>query len=197
VRLDDKTGAPVIDEYLRTTNLAIFAAGDAAGPPAILHAATIRGRTAGRNAAREGDLERPPLDPALQVVFCDPIVATVGLDPHAATKAGHRVCVASRPWSDQGKARILNETEGLAQLVVDRSTRKLLGCQIVGPEADLLIHLASYALQFGATVDDLIALHHYHPTLAEMIPSLAQKVIAELEDKECTRGDIAASAQMQ
>jgi dihydrolipoamide dehydrogenase len=175
-------GIPIHDEYLRTTNPSVFVAGDAAGPPAILHTATIQGRAAGRNAARVGRLERPRLAPALRVVFCEPIVATVGLDPDAAERAGHRVCVAVRPWSDQGKARIMDETEGLAQLVIDRDTRKVLGCQLVGPCADLLVHLVSYAMHFGATVDDLLALHHYHPTLAEMIPSLAQKVVTELGD---------------
>jgi dihydrolipoamide dehydrogenase len=179
VRVED--GIPVHDELLRTTNPTVFVAGDAAGAPALLHTAAIQGRTAGKNATRDDALERPKLEPALRIVFCDPIVATVGLDPDAATRAGHSICVVSRPWSEQGKARIMNETEGLAQMVIDRVTRKLLGCQLVGPHADLVIHLASYAMHFGATVDDLLALHHYHPTLAEMIPSLAQRAIAELD----------------
>jgi pyruvate/2-oxoglutarate dehydrogenase complex dihydrolipoamide dehydrogenase (E3) component len=55
----------------------------------------------------------------------------------------------------------------------------------------LLLHLASYAMHFGATVDDLPTLHHYHPTLAEMIPSLAQRVVAELDGE---RGHLLAQA---
>ncbi len=182
VRVEE--GIPVHDDYLRTTNPAVFVAGDAAGAPALLHTATIQGRAAGRNAARDGRLERPMLAPSLRIVFCEPIVATVGLDPYAAERAGHRVCVATRPWAEPGKARITGETEGIAQLVVDRDTRKVLGCQLVGPCADLLVHLASYAMHFGATVEDLLALHHYHPTLAEMIPSLAQKAVTELEGSD-------------
>jgi dihydrolipoamide dehydrogenase len=196
VGVDVKDGKPVHDEYLRTTNAAVFVAGDAAGAPQLLHAATIQGSTAGRNAARDGELERPGLDPALRVVFCDPIVASVGLDPDDARRAGHRACVVVRPWAEQGKARLMGETDGAAQLVVDRETRKVLGCQLVGPHADLLVHLVSYAIHFGATVDGLLALHHYHPTLAEMIPSLAQKAVATL-DGECTRGDVAAVVDMQ
>jgi dihydrolipoamide dehydrogenase len=191
-------GVPVHDEYLRTTNHAVFVAGDAAGAPALLHAATIQGRTAGWNAMHDTKLERPKLEPALRVVFCSPIVAAVGLDPEAAKGDGSaRICVVTRPWAQQGKARIMDETEGLAQLVVDRTTRKLLGCQLVGPDADVLIHLASYAMHFGATVDDLVTLHHYHPTLAEMIPSLAQSAIAALDGVECTRGQVAAVVEMQ
>jgi dihydrolipoamide dehydrogenase len=189
-------GVPVHDEHLRTTNPAVFVAGDAAGAPGILHAATIEGRTAGRNATRK-DLERPDLAPTLRVVFCDPIVATVGQDPAEATSACRPVCVVRRPWSQQGKARIMGETDGMAQLVVDRETRRVLGCQLVGPEADLLVHLASYAIHFGATVDDLLALHHYHPTLAEMFPSLAKQAVAELDGAECLQGEIAATGAMQ
>ncbi len=91
----------------------------------------------------------------------------------------------------------MGETEGLAQLVVDRDSRKLLGGQIVGPEADVLIHLVSYAMLLGATVDDVLGLHHYHPTLAEMIPSLAQKIVSDLDGLECSRGEIAAAHTMQ
>ena len=190
-------GTPEHDEYLRTTNHAIFVAGDAAGAPAVLHAAAIQGRTAGRNAARDGRLERPALAPPLRVVFCDPIVASVGLDPDAAQRADDGLCVVVRPWTEQGRARIMAETEGLAQLVIDRKTRMVVGCQLVGPQADLVIHLVSYAMHFGATVDDLLALHHYHPTLAEMIPSLAQRAVVELDGGECTRGEIAAVSEMQ
>ena len=196
VRVDD--GRPVHDEHLRTTNPAIFVAGDAAGAPGVLHAATLQGRVAGRNAAaRDGTLERVELAPAMRVVFCDPVVAAVGLDPEDARRAGRRVCVATRAWADQGRARLMDETDGLAQLVVDRETRGVLGCQLVGPNADLLVHLASYAMELGATVDRLLALHHYHPTLAEMLASLAQQAVEQLDGAECTRGDVAAVAALQ
>jgi pyruvate/2-oxoglutarate dehydrogenase complex dihydrolipoamide dehydrogenase (E3) component len=91
----------------------------------------------------------------------------------------------------------MDETEGLAELIIDRDTRKLLGCRIVGPHADLLVHLASYALHFGATVDDLLALQHCHPTLAEMFPSLARLAIEELDRGLCLESDVAAAHSMQ
>ena len=81
--------------------------------------------------------------------------------------------------------------------MVDASTRKILGCQIVGTSADLLIHLLGYAIQLDASVDTLTELHHYHPTLAEMIPSLAQAIIRDLDGGECDRGDIAPCPEMQ
>ncbi|HEX3344674.1 MAG TPA: FAD-dependent oxidoreductase [Polyangiaceae bacterium] len=195
VRVED--GKPVHDEHLRTTNPSIFVAGDAAGGPAILHVATLQGRTAGLNAAHPDRPVRVPPAPPLRVVFCDPAVATVGLDPEAAAREGRRVCVVTRPFAEQGRARLMDATAGVAQLVVDRATRKLLGFQLVGANADLLVHLASYAMHFGATVDDLLALQHYHPTLAEMLPSLAQKAVTALDGAECTRGDIAAARGMQ
>jgi pyruvate/2-oxoglutarate dehydrogenase complex dihydrolipoamide dehydrogenase (E3) component len=190
-------GVPVHDEHLRTSNPRVFVAADAAGPPALLHTASLQGHAAGHNAARPDDLELPAIEPLLAIVFCDPAVATVGLDPQAARRAGHSPCVAVRPWSDQGKARVIDATDGAAQLVVDGATRKVLGCQIVGRHADLLIHLLSYAMHFGATVDDLLDLHHYHPTLTEMIPSLAQRIVVDLEKRECLRGEVAPCDEMQ
>jgi dihydrolipoyl dehydrogenase len=75
-------------------------------------------------------------------VFSDPAVATVGLDPEAATRAGQRARVARRPWNDQGRAPVIDQTDGVAQLVVDASTRKILGCQLVGPLAEMIPSLA-------------------------------------------------------
>lgn len=172
-------GVPSHDEHLRTTNPAVFVAGDAAGAPGLLHTATLQGRAAGANAARgeKGTLVRPALEPLMRIAFCDPMVATVGLDPSEAEAAGRAVYVASRPWSQQAKARILDETEGVAQLVVERGSREIVGCQIVGEGADLLIHMVSYAMQSGGKVEDLIRMHHYHPTLAEMIPAVAREVV--------------------
>lgn len=190
-------GVPVHDACLRTSNAAVFVAGDAAGAPALLHTASLQGRAAGHNAAQPQAAVTPPIEPLLTVVFCDPAVAQVGLDPAAARRAGHRVCVARRPWSDQGKARVVDETDGAAELVVDVATRKVLGCRLVGPQADLLVHLLAYAMHFEATVDDLLALHHYHPTLAEMIPSLARIAIGDLDRRECDEAAVAPCPEMQ
>lgn len=195
VRLE--RGVPVHDEFMKTTNPAVFVAGDAAGPPALLHTASLQGRAAGRNAAAGGALKSPALEPGMRIVFSDPQVATVGLDPHAARAAGYQACVARRLWNDQGKAKVLDETDGMAQLVVDRKTGRVLGCQLVGYQADLLVHLISYAMHFAATVDDLLNLHHYHPTLVEMIPSLARLAVEQLHGKECQTGEVAAAIELQ
>lgn len=195
VRVQD--GIPVHDAQLRTSNPAVFVAGDAAGPPALLHTASLQGRAAGHNAARPDAAQIPRIEPLLTVVFSDPAIATVGLDPAAAARAGRQPCVARRAWAEQGKARIIGRTDGIAQLVVDRATREVVGCQLVGPHADLLIHLLAYALHFRATVDDLLALHHYHPTLAEMIPSLAHGIVAELDRRHCLEAEVAPGLEMQ
>src|ERR1700722_10413785 len=84
----------VHDEFLETTHPGIFVAGDAAGPPGVLHTASLEGRAAGRNAARRKDFERPELLPALSVVFTDPMAASVGLDAQLARDRGHDVAVA-------------------------------------------------------------------------------------------------------
>jgi len=191
-----ENGAPKHDEFLRTTHENIFVAGDAAGNPAILHVASRQGTTAGRNAAHPEKLERPVDDEKLRIVFSDPMVATVGLDPVSAKAEGLDTCVATRRWSEQGRARLMGETEGMAELTVDCRTRKILGCRIVGAEADVLIHLAAYALRFEATVDDLLTLPHYHPTVAEMFPSLAERIVAKLDTSTYVCA-VAPSAELQ
>ncbi|GAC1352865.1 MAG: dihydrolipoyl dehydrogenase [Polyangiales bacterium] len=197
MRVEVKDGVPLHDAHLRTSNPQVFVAGDAAGAPALLHTASRQGRAAGHNAHGGGVLEVPAIEPIMRVVFCDPAVATIGIDKETARDRGIPVVVAERAWSDQGKARVMNETEGVAQLVVHATTRKIIGCQLVGPECDLLIHLIAYAMHFGGSVDDLVAMNHYHPTLAEMIPSLAQNIIGQLEKRHCHEGDVAPCPALQ
>jgi len=128
---------------------------------------------------------------AWRIVFSDPAVAD--RRPRSPDcRPGGPSCARRTPAVERsGRARVIDQTDAVAQLVVDASTRKVLGCQIVGPSADLLIHMVGYAIQLGATVDTLVELHHYHPTLAEMIPSLAQLIIRDLDGRDCDRGDIA------
>jgi len=73
-------GVPVHDEYLRTSNAAIFVAGDAAGPPALLHTGALQGAPPVTTPRDPTTSEEPPSIRAGDRVL-GPAVATVRLDP--------------------------------------------------------------------------------------------------------------------
>lgn len=155
------------------TNLPhIFAIGDVAGAPQLAHRATMDGLLvadciAGKKAFK--DYKTVPW-----AVFCDPEIAVAGLTEKEATEKGFKVKVGRFPFAASGKALAMNESEGMAKIVVDENTQAILGVHVVGPEASNLIAEAALAIEMGATVEDLVRTIHTHPTLPEVMPEAVE-----------------------
>ena len=66
-----------------------------------------------------------------------------------------------------GKAQAMSELPGMFKIVSDGATGKVLGVHIAGAHATHLIAEAGLALRLGASVRDIAATIHAHPTLAE------------------------------
>jgi glutathione reductase (NADPH) len=60
----------------------------------------------------------------------------------------------------------------LMKLVVDATSRRVLGCHIVGPEAGEMIQLAAIAIKMGATKEDFDRTVAVHPTMAEELVTM-------------------------
>lgn len=179
-------GRPLLDEHLCSTNRRVFFAGDAAGRHAVLHVAAEQGRHVARNLARHARgarlarwRERVPLD----VVFMHPPYAACGLTEQAARAAGLDVVVATKAWSQQGRGivRGAGPSSGFVTLVAERPSSRLVGCQILGPNADELVHVPALALHLSASARDLMAMPWYHPTLGEVFLDLARDVAEQCE----------------
>ncbi|MCA8920582.1 MAG: FAD-dependent oxidoreductase [Planctomycetes bacterium] len=157
----------------RTSLPHVFVAGDATGRRMILHEANLEGEVAGRNAARVagvlgGDLESydagiPPVD----VIFSDPPFANVGCSQQTCEREGTPYRVATKRFPEQGRGIVMGAKHGAIRLLAEPGGGKVLGCQIVGPRADDLIHLPATIMSLGATVRDMHRVPWYHPTLAE------------------------------
>jgi len=183
----DKAGVAVVngrvavDETMRTSQPHIFAAGDVTNLYDIVHIAVQQGELAGFNAfQREGPLRSFDSRLVTDVTFTEPQVATVGLSETACRAGGIPHLAASYPFADHGKAMCRGDRHGFVKLVASPASGKLLGAQIVGPEAGELIHELIAVMYYHGTVADLLRMPHYHPTLAEIITypaeSLAEKI---------------------
>lgn len=150
----------------------IFTAGDCTGPYEIVHIAIEQGEMAARNASRlfknEGGLESMDYRLKLYAVFTEPQVAAVGLSEAEVRESGREYLTASYPFNDHGKSEIMNEMDGFVKLVVDKTTREILGGSVVGPHASDLIQEIVVAMRFRSTAGQLALIPHYHPTLAEI-----------------------------
>ena len=162
----------------------IFAAGDVAGPYEILHLAVRQGEVAARNAARflqrlDGEMEQMDYRLKLQAVFTEPEVAAVGMNEKEVVEAKRAFHAVSFPFNDHGRAIIEGTTDGFAKLIAEQGTGELLGAAVVGPRGAELIHEIVAVMYYHGTVNDLLVMPHYHPTLSEVWRSVAQKWVEE------------------
>ena len=73
-------------------------------------------------------------------------------------------------------AEVMGQTKGFVKMLADPYDGRILGVQILGHQADTLIHEALVAMAFGATAEQLARIPHYHPTLSEILTYPAEKL---------------------
>ncbi|HTV94132.1 MAG TPA: dihydrolipoyl dehydrogenase [Verrucomicrobiae bacterium] len=169
---DDK-GFISVDAQCRTKVANIFAIGDVTGQPLLAHRAMKQGVVAAEVIS--GD-KSAAFDPVAipNCVYTDPEVATIGMSEEEAKANGYEVRIGKFPLAASGRARTMNETDGLIKLVGDAKTDLLLGMHMVSPQAESLIGEGVIALEMGATLEDIGLSVHPHPTLTESIMDAAE-----------------------
>jgi dihydrolipoamide dehydrogenase len=162
-------GHVVVDEWCRTGAPGIYAIGDVVGPPWLAHKASHEGiicveKIAGLEGVHPLDKTAIPA-----CTYSSPQVASVGLTEAQARQAGHELKIGRFPYSANGKAIALGETEGLVKTIFDAKTGALLGAHILGAEATELIQGFVIGKTLETTEAELIAAIFPHPTLSEMM----------------------------
>ena len=108
------------------------------------------------------------------VVFTHPEVATVGLtEEKAREQFGDDILVGRFPFAANGKALGMGEKEGFVKIIAGPKHCEILGVHIIGPHATDMISEAVLAIQSEATLYDIEASVHPHPTLSEPIHEAA------------------------
>jgi dihydrolipoamide dehydrogenase len=162
----DEDGFVETDDRCRTSVEGVYAVGDVAGEPMLAHAASMEGVVAAEAIAGEPASVEGRAIPA--AVFTDPEIATVGLTEADASAAGFDPVVGEMPFNASGRALTTGDTDGFVRVVASEDGF-LLGAQIVGPEASELIAEPTLAIEMGATLEDVAATVHTHPTLSEAV----------------------------
>jgi dihydrolipoamide dehydrogenase len=171
VNLDDR-GLIRVDAQMRTTRPKIFAIGDVVPGPALAHKAAREGKVAAEVIAGKPAAFDNVAIPA--VIYTDPEIAYAGLTEDQAKAQGREVRVGRFPLSALGRAKTIGRTDGLAKVVTDPGSGKILGVGLAGPHASELIAAGVLALEMGATVEDLAVTIHPHPTLSEAVMEAAE-----------------------
>jgi len=163
-----------VDSGYRTSNERVFAIGDVTSGPLLAHRAMAEGIALAENIAGSGRKWKFKAMPSC--VYTDPELATVGLSEPEAKAQGRAVKVARVPLSAVGRSLTLGRGEGLCKLICDAESDKVLGCAVVGPQADSLIAEAAVAVELGLTAEDLGRAVHPHPTMSELLFEAAEAI---------------------
>ena len=173
----DENGVVPTDETARTNRDHVFAVGDVAGEPMLAHKGMVEGEVAAEVIAGEPAALDQQAMPA--AVFTDPEIGTVGLTEAEATEAGFDPVVGEMRLRGNGRALTLAEDDGFVRVVADADGGFVLGAQIVAPEASELLAEATLAVEMGATLEDVAATVHTHPTLSEAVEEAAANARGE------------------
>jgi dihydrolipoamide dehydrogenase len=172
--LKDERGRVKIDANFRTNVSGIYAVGDIVAGPMLAHKAEEEGVAAVEIMA--GQHSHVNYDAIPSVVYTWPEVASVGLSEEQAKERGLDFKVGSFPFMANGRAKAMDETEGLVKVIADAKTDKVLGVHIIAARAGDLIAEAVTVIEYGGSAEDIARTSHSHPSLSEALKEAALAV---------------------
>ncbi len=179
VTINERGFIPV-NQQMRTNVPHIYAIGDIVGDPMLAHKAVHEGKVAAEVIAGHHAAFEPLTIPS--VAYTDPEVAWMGLTETHAKAQGIEYEKASFPWIASGRAGSVGRSEGATKILLDPTTRRILGAGIVGVNAGELIAEAVLALEMGADMEDIGLTIHPHPTLSETLGFAAEMAEGTITD---------------
>ncbi len=167
-----KRGEIVVDERLETSVPGVYAIGDVVGGVLLAHVASFEGVCAAENAMGMDAVMNYDVVPAC--IFTQPEIASVGLTPAKAEEQGIETRIGRFMFGGLGKALAMGKGQGFIQLVVEASSDRIIGCQIMSAHASDLIHELALAIQMGITAEQVGRTVHAHPSLSEAVMEAAE-----------------------
>src|SRR5216684_4944854 len=162
--LDTDRGRVRVNEKMETNLPGIYAIGDLVHGAGLAHVASTEGEVAVENAL--GHRVRMDYDVVPNPIYTFPEVAFVGLTEAEAKEKYPEARVERFPWSANGKAVAMGETDGFTKVIIGKYG-EILGAHIIGPDATNLVSEYSVAMRGELTVEEIAETIHPHPTLSE------------------------------
>jgi len=170
----DERGRVRTDAHFATNVPGIYAIGDVIAGPMLAHKAEDEGVALAEILASKAGHVNYGVIPG--VVYTWPEIASVGQTEEELKAAGIAYNVGKFPFTANGRARAMGDTDGFVKLLAEKTTDRLLGAHILGPDAGTLIAELALAMEFGASAEDVARTCHAHPTLNEAVKEAALAV---------------------
>ena len=173
IELDDK-GRIRTGKNFDTNIPNIFAIGDVISGPMLAHKAEEEGIAVAEYLA--GKYGHVNYDVIPGVVYTSPEVAYVGKTEEELKLKKISYNVGKFPFLANSRAKINDEADGFVKILADKTTDKILGVHMIGPDVGNMIAEMALAMEFGASAEDVARTCHAHPTLTEAIKEAALAV---------------------
>ena len=158
-------GRIIVNDRCQTSIPSLYAIGDAIRGVGLAHWASAEGIVAAESAmGRAASMGDRPIP---SCIYTEPEIASVGLTEEEALEKGHVVKVGKFSLRVLGKSVASGVREGFVKIIADAEYERIIGIHIIGERATDLIGEATLALQFGATIGELVETIHPHPTFCE------------------------------
>lgn len=171
VAVEPKSGRVLVDENYQTNVPGIYAIGDLIGGALLAHKAEEEGAAFAERLAGQKTHVNYQAIPG--VIYTWPEMASAGLTEEQLKEQQREYRVGKFPFSANGRARCLGETEGMVKLIADARTDRLLGAHILGPHASEMIAELVAVMEFSGSGEDIARTCHAHPTLSEAVREAA------------------------
>ncbi len=170
----DERGRIRTDAHFATNVAGIYAIGDVIAGPMLAHKAEEEGVAVAEQLAGQAGHVNYEAIPG--VVYTWPEVAAVGRTEEELRTAGVAYRAGKFPFTANGRARAMGDTDGFVKILADSESDRILGAHIIGPDAGTLIAELVTAIEFGAAAEDVGRICHAHPTLSEAVKEAALAV---------------------
>ncbi len=181
INLDERGFPSFDDNTCQIEDKPIFIAGDVSNAHPLLHEAADDGHIAGDNAGRYPDVRSRPRRTPIAVIFTDPQIMLIGKSFASLSKDGVDFAVGEVSFVNQGRSRVMLRNQGKLHVYGERHTGLFLGAEMVGPAAEHIAHLLSWAVQHRFTVQQMIDSPFYHPVIEEGVRTALKDLNSKLK----------------
>jgi NAD(P) transhydrogenase len=175
----DKRGYIQVDGDYRTAVPTIYAAGDVVGFPALASTSMEQARVAVCHAF--GFTYKRQVSHLLPFgIYTIPEVSCIGFSEEDAKQKEIDYVVGRAFYRDNARGKIVGDSDGVIKLVVERASRKLLGCHCIGERSSELLHIGQAVMLMEGTIDVFIEMVFNYPTLSEMFKYAAYDALGAI-----------------
>lgn len=173
----DKAGRVEINSHFQTNVPGIFAIGDVVAGPMLAHKSEEEGIACVEHIAGKGGHVNYNAIPG--VIYTHPEVAWVGKTEEQLKEEKVAYNKGYFPFVANSRAKANAEPDGTIKVLSDKTTDRILGVHVLGPNAGEMIAEAVLAIEYGASSEDIARTCHAHPTLSEALKEACMAVYSK------------------